>query len=207
MLTWIHSKVTTLVSGFKAVFALVWVLVTLTAHAGQADTALSFPIGGHYELTDQYGQTRTEKDLGGRYQLVFFGYVECPAMCSTALPLMADVVTQLSMQGHDLTPVVITIVPERDTVEAMVKPLAKLHPDFIGLTGGEEALDIAYNAYSIRKSKLFKDSIHGWIYSHGTFIHLLDPDGKVLALLRPTSHADHIANTIQGFLEPEVALK
>jgi protein SCO1 len=43
----------------------------------------------------------------------------------------------------------------------------------------------------------------GAIYSHGTFIYLLDAQGKVLTLLPPILHADRVAKIVQGYLAPK----
>ncbi|MFK7745581.1 MAG: SCO family protein [Roseobacter sp.] len=83
----------------------------------------------------QYGELRTEADTDGNPQLIFYGYVNCPKICSAALLIMAQVVDGLSEEGVKLAPTVITINPSLDTVHKMKEPLARMHPDFIGLTG------------------------------------------------------------------------
>jgi len=45
--------------------------------AGAGGTPLPFDVGGAYELIDQHGATRTEKDPDGKGQLLFFGYANC----------------------------------------------------------------------------------------------------------------------------------
>ena len=51
-----------------------------------------------------------------------------------------------------MTPVLITVDPERDTVENMVQPLKDHHEKMIGLTGSDEALEVAYKAFNVEKS-------------------------------------------------------
>lgn len=172
------------------------------ASAAAAQSPFPLALGGSYALTDQFNNTRTEKDPAGRPQLVFFGYVNCPDICTAALPLMADVTTQLETQGHDITPIMITIAPDQDTVETMDAPLAKWHPDFIGLTGEIDALQDAYKAFSVEIKPMFEDPEYGWIYAHGSFIHLLDGDGKVLTLILPTLGTDRVVDIVSKYLQP-----
>lgn len=161
---------------------------------------LPFDVGGPYRLTDQYGQTRTEKDPQGNAQLVFFGYATCQNICSAALPVMAGVVDALAEDGIAVTPVMITVAPDQDRVETMGAPLAAIHPKFIGLTGDKAALSAAYAAFSVEVEPLFQDPEYGWIYSHGSFLHLLDGAGNTLTLLPPVMSVDQTADILRGYL-------
>ena len=180
---------------------------TLLALAFLANSALAqspFPLalGGSYTLVDQHNTTRSQKDPNGRPQLLFFGYVNCPDICTAALPLMADVTHSLEAQGHEITPIMITIAPDQDRVETMGAPLAKWHPDFIGLTGEIDALQSAYDAFSVEIKPLFEDPEYGWIYAHGSFIHLLDSEGEVLTLIPPTLGTDQVVSIVAKYLQP-----
>ncbi|MFL4468447.1 SCO family protein [Tateyamaria armeniaca] len=159
-------------------------------------------IGGPFTLTDQHGQTRTEADPDGRAQLVFFGYANCLNICSAALPLMAEVVDVLAQDGINVTPVMITVAPDQDRVDTMGAPLAEIHRDFIGLTGDEDALQAAYDAFAVEITPLFQDPEYGWIYAHGSFVHLLDGDGELLTLLPPILDVDEAARIAHGYLAP-----
>ncbi|MGC3939211.1 SCO family protein [Roseobacter sp. EG26] len=183
-----------------------WRALLLSLFAGsavQAEAPLPFDLGGPYELTDQHGQTRTQADPGDNAQLLFFGYANCLNICSAALPLMAQVVDALADEGIEITPVMITVAPDQDRVETMGAPLAEIHPDFIGLTGDEEALNTAYKAFSVEVTPLFQDPEYGWIYAHGSFIHLLDSDGEMLTLLPPILDTERTVEIVRGYVVPQ----
>jgi protein SCO1/2 len=165
--------------------------------------ALPFDVGGPFELVDQRGDIRSQIDPDGRAQLLFFGYANCPGICSAAMPMMADVVDILAGKDLKISPVMITIDPARDVVGSLTAPMAELHADFIGLTGSKAALDQAYQAFSIEKELAFVDPEHGAVYSHGSFIYLLDAQGEVLTLLPPVLDADRVATIILGYLHPK----
>lgn len=150
-----------------------------------AETPLPFDLGGEYTLTNQHGEPYTQEDPRGLPQLLFFGYVNCQEICSAVFPMMADVVAEIEAQGMAITPVMITVDPVRDTVETMGPKLAEYHPDFIGLTGTEAELQVAYDAYSIEKEEVFVDPEFGPVYAHGSFVYLLDAQGKFLTLVPP----------------------
>ncbi|MEL6243227.1 MAG: SCO family protein [Pseudomonadota bacterium] len=157
----------------------------LASSMASAETPFPIAIGGPYELVDQYGRERTQVDHEGRAQLVFFGYARCPSICTTALPLMADMTDTLEAEGLAVQPVLITVAPEQDTAEVMQEELSHLHDDFLGLSGDEAALQTAYDGFAIAFEPIFEDPEYGWIYAHSSFIHLLDADGTVLAVIPP----------------------
>jgi len=157
-------------------------------------------IGGAFHLTDQNGAERTQKSPDGKAQLVFFGYVNCPDICTAALPLMADITDKLAQLGHPVTPIMITVDPDVDTPETMQDPLAALHADFIGLTGSRDALEAVYEAFQIDITPLFTDPAGQVIYAHGSFLYLLDAQGEVLTLIPPILDETRASEIIVGYL-------
>ncbi|QJF52206.1 SCO family protein [Roseobacter ponti] len=171
-------------------------------HSGAAQAPLPFDVGGAFELTDHNGQTRTQESPEGRAQLLFFGYANCQNICSAALPLMAQVVDTLAADGIAVTPVMITVAPDQDRVETMAAPLKEIHPGFVGLTGDTAGLRVAYDAFSVEIKPLFEDPEYGWIYSHGSFIYLLDAAGDVLTLVPPVLSVDETARIVRSYVDP-----
>lgn len=162
-------------------------------------TPLPWKIGGAFDLIDHTGAARTQVEPEGRMQLVFFGYANCPGICSAALPMMADAVSILESRGTAVTPVMITIDPLLDTVETMGPTLAEISTDLIGLTGRPEALAEAYEAFQISFEKIMDDPQHGPIYAHGSHIYLLDATGRVLTLMPPVLSASHVADIVEKY--------
>ena len=167
--------------------------------SGNAASALPWEVGGPYQLTNQYGATRTQADPNGRMQLVFFGYANCPGICSAALPMIADVADALKDDEIAVTPVLITIDPKLDTVETMGPPLRKWSDDFIGLTGSKEELSQAYKGYNITFNKVMDDPEYGPIYAHSSFVFLADSEGKVLTLVPPVLSFDDMLALVKRY--------
>ncbi|SEK70598.1 protein SCO1/2 [Roseovarius azorensis] len=164
-----------------------------------AVTPLPWKIGGAFELIDHTGAARSQVEPDGRMQLVFFGYANCPGICSAALPMMADAADILETRGIAVTPVMITIDPVLDTVGTMGPALAKISPDLVGLTGSPEALAEVHAAFQISFEKIMNDPQHGPIYAHGSHIYLLDATGRVLTLMPPVLPADHVADIVTKY--------
>src|SRR6202047_213709 len=77
---------------------LVGLLLMLCALGGVRTGRAPAAIGGPFQLTDQTGQTVTEKSLQGRPTLIFFGFTHCPDICPTSLFEISEV---LKAMGKD----------------------------------------------------------------------------------------------------------
>jgi protein SCO1 len=169
------------------------------AIAQQATLPFDLNLGGPFQLVDQSGNMRSQINPNGQMQLVFFGYANCASICPVALPLMGDVVTDLSARDISVTPVMITVDPRRDTVETIGSALQKYHPDFVGLTGSPADLQKVYDLFSIEKKVLFTDPERGDVLAHGSHIYLLDAQGKFLTLLPPVLSPERIVDIVQKY--------
>lgn len=167
--------------------------------APAAVTPLPWKIGGPFALTDHTGAPRTEVDPEGRMQLLFFGYANCPGICSAALPMMADAAALLRAQGIPVSPLMITIDPQLDTPATLGPALGRISPDLVGLTGSPEALAQAYDAFRIEFQKIMDDPEYGPVYAHGSHIYLLDAAGEVLTLLPPVLPPDQVAGIVARY--------
>lgn len=183
--------------------------VLLAAALAAAPPALAEPagpfggaIGGPYRLTDQHGHVRTEADPDGRAQLLFFGYAECPGICSHALPMLAALTDRLTAAGEAVTPVLITIDPDLDTVDTLATAVPEIHPALVGLTGSPDDLAAARAAFQVQVEKLFEDPDGRPVYAHGSYIYLLDGAGAVLTLMPPILGLDRMEEVALSYLAP-----
>lgn len=170
--------------------------------AAAAPNTPGFPdiVGGEYHLIDQFGNERSSKDPAGHYQMIFFGYAKCKAICSVALPRMAETVDILAAKGVDVTPLLITVDPERDTLDTMREAAPAIHPQLIGLTGSKEALDQAYKAFSVEKKLVHVSPEEGPIYAHGSFVYLTGPDGSFKTLMPPVLSPQRMAEIVTSYV-------
>ncbi|PZP86007.1 MAG: SCO family protein [Azospirillum brasilense] len=136
-------------------------------------------VGGPFSLTAPDGSTVTDRDLRGKYALVYFGFTHCPDICPTSLLLMQNALDQLGAKGKKVTPVFITLDPERDTPEIVGNYVSNFGDRFVGLTGTPEQIRAAADAYKVYYSKVEdENSALGYIIDHSGFMFLMDPDGK-----------------------------
>lgn len=168
--------------------------------AAQAASPLADEIGGPFDLVDHNGRPVTDEDFHGRHLLVFFGYANCPGICSAALPLMGQAIDALGDEADLLQPVLITVDPAWDTPPEMKRALANIHPRLLGLTGTMEQLTRAHAAYQVKFKLLGEDWNGNPMYSHGSYIYLMGPDGEFETLMPPIIAPEKMAEIIEGYL-------
>ncbi|MCL5776627.1 SCO family protein [Limibaculum sp. FT325] len=171
-------------------------------HAANDAAPPPFPveIRMRFDLSDQAGRRVSEAEFAGRPVALFFGYANCEAICSVALPAMAEALDLLGDDGAAIAPVMITVDPSRDTPEALARALPRYHDRLIGLTGTAEALAEARAAFQVEAAEVARDAAGAPIFAHGSFIYLVGPDGRVRSVLPPIVGPARIAELMRRHL-------
>lgn len=172
------------------------------ANTGKVRTEGQALIGGPFQLTDQTGRTVTDADFRGKFMLVLFGYTYCPDICPTELDVMTSAMNALGDKAKLVTPIFITIDPERDTQEKMASYVKNFHPQLIGLTGAPEATAAAAKAYRVYASKV-KDaaSAADYLMDHSAFIYLMGRDGRYITHLNYGVTPQKMAEVLNSHLQ------
>jgi len=117
----------------------VGLVLMLWTMGGLRSVAAPAAIGGPFALTDQAGQTVTEKDLEGRPTLIFSASPTVPTCarrrCSRFPRCSGDGQGCRSRHAY-----FISVDPERDTDAAMKDYLSSFDPHLKGLTGNPDAV-------------------------------------------------------------------
>ena len=134
-------------------------------------------IGGPFRLTDQSGQTVTEKSLIGRPTLIFFGFTHCPDVCPTSLFEMSEVLRAMGPDAGKVNAYFVSVDPERDTPAAMKDYLSSFDPNLKGLTGAPDDIARVLSAYRVYAKKIpLKDG--DYTMDHTALIYLMDKKGS-----------------------------
>lgn len=169
------------------------------ASSGTIIQAAGSDIGGPFELTAHTGERMTSAAVIDGPTLVYFGYTFCPDVCPFDTLRMAEAVEMLDGRGIDVTPVFITVDPERDNLEAMSYYADAMHPKMIGLTGTAAEIKAAADAYKVFYSRVeAPDSAAGYLMNHTAYTYFMLPDG-LGALFRKAS-PEEMANEVERVL-------
>ena len=176
----------------RRTFALIVPLLIAGARPAAAD---GLPIiGQHHD-----GRALTKADVSG-WRMVYFGYTHCPDVCPMGLHTMSEAIRDLGPVGERITPVFITVDPERDTPELMKDYTGYFHPRFVGVTPSAEDLKAMAAIWRIKYVKVEGTEGRSYTVDHTASIFLINPVGMIVGRFPHSLDAKEMANKIRGVL-------
>lgn len=152
-----------------------------------------------FYLADSAGQLRTTDEFVGKFQLVFFGFTNCPDVCPTTLSEVAQVMDELGDAAERVQPIFISIDPERDRRLGIDTFAHAFHPAILGLAGDAEATRAAAESFKTffeRENAL--DATDGYTMSHSAALYLIGPKGDWLRQFDYGTPADAILSDLKS---------
>ncbi|MEE4289488.1 MAG: SCO family protein [Erythrobacter sp.] len=184
--------------------ALAAAALALAGCAGDAPAAEEPPlagatIGGDFELTNAAGERVRWEDFRGQYVALYFGYTFCPDICPTDMQRLTQGLRQAveanpALAGK-ITPVFITIDPERDTPEVVGEFGRAFSDDVVALTGTPEEIAAAAKAFAVYYTR-GEETPGGYLVDHSAIVYLFGPEGEPIATLPTDQGADAVAAEI-----------
>lgn len=179
-------------SGLKLFRTVIWVLIAAAAglwlglsgilpgtgaRAPEPASTGKALIGGPFSLTSHKGETIDNARLAGKPYLVFFGFTHCPDICPTTLFELTDLFAKLGPDADKVTPLFITVDPERDSQQALDTYMTAFDPRIIALRGDKAATDAAVKAFAgyYRKVPTGGDA---YTMDHTAGVILMDAKGE-----------------------------
>jgi protein SCO1/2 len=187
-----------IVGSFAASLLIGLVLLFLVLGGGR-NVAAPAAIGGPFQLTDQSGQTVTDKSLQGRPTLIFFGFTHCPDVCPTSLFEMSEVLRAMGKDADRVNAYFISVDPERDTPAAMKDYLSSFDPHLKGLTGDPEVMAKVTSEYRVYAKKVpLKDG--DYTMDHTALVYLMDRDGRFVSPFNLKQPPEQAAAELKKYL-------
>jgi protein SCO1/2 len=161
----------------------------------------SASVGGPFRMVDQDGHAVTDRTYLGKPLLMYFGYTSCPDICPVDVAKIASIAKTVREQtGIDVTPVFVTVDPERDTAARLKVYVRAFSSDAVGLTGSPAQIAAMTDAYHVYFRKVPTDG--GYLMDHSTVLYLIGPDGTFLGhygrKLPEQEVATRVAQTLQA---------
>lgn len=148
--------------------------------------------GKDFRLVDSHGTVRTLQDFRGEVVMLYFGFIQCPDVCPTALLRAVDVKDALGELGEKFRVVYITVDPERDTPEIVSAYLAAFDPGFVGLHPTMEELPDVAKSFRVFYRKVPTGESYTMDHTATSFVY--DTQGR---LRLAVSHAMDVAPIVE----------
>jgi protein SCO1 len=156
-----------------------------------------------FSLIDTQGQTFGRAQLLGHWSMMFFGYTNCPDFCPTTLTTLAAFEKRLRINRAPVRPQVIfmSVDAKRDTPEQLAKYVPYFDPEFIGLTAASQP-DVEAVAAKLGVGVIITPKSDGtYTVDHSGAIFVLNPDGKLAAVLTGPFTVDALASDFRRIVE------
>ncbi len=190
-----------LIGGLAAVLVFPEARNAVFAPSSTTTTTGKALIGGPFTLTDQHGKKVTDKDFRGRHMLVFFGFTNCPDICPAGLQLIAAALDKLGPKAEKVTPIFVSVDPERDTSEKLATYVKNFDDRIVGLTGTPEEVAAIARAYRVFYEKTPNEkSPSEYGMNHTSIIYLMGPDGTYVAHFTPVTTVDQMVEKLDKTL-------
>ena len=133
--------------------------------------------------------------------MVFFGYVQCPVVCPTALVLAAQARAALGADRERVQVIFITLDPERDTPAQVEEYATGFDPGFIGLSG-----DLARTREVAKEFRVYFEKIpsgSSYTMDHTALTYVFDAEGRLrLGMTHQHTLEQYVAD-LRTLMEPE----
>ncbi len=150
-----------------------------------------------FRLLDHDGKPFTSASLQGHWSFLFFGYTNCPDVCPTTLKVM-QAAWQLIPHGAEVKAApkmyFVSVDPDRDSLKSLKQYVQYFDPTFIGVTGPLDEIDKLTNQLMVLYGYEDKEKDSDqYVVNHSAQLLLLDPRGRLRAILPPPHKAANIA--------------
>ena len=155
-----------------------------------------------FNMVDQDNQAFSPAQLKGKWSFLFFGFTNCPDVCPTTLKAMQAVwktlPTKMGDSGHPKL-IFVSVDPDRDKPETLKQYVQFFNPEFGAATGKLDELDKLTNQIGILYGYDEKenDKDQEYIVNHSAQLILVDPKGRMRAVISPPHISETIAANFQ----------
>jgi protein SCO1 len=154
-----------------------------------------------FALSDQHGEAFTLDRLKGKWSLLFFGYTFCPDIC----PITMATIRQFEQMLREADPdaatqvqvVMVSVDPERDTLEKLGEYVGFFGDDYIGATG--QYIDIFNFARQLNVAFGYQPQPDGsYLVNHSGQITLINPEGHFHGFFKTPHDPEKMALTFRS---------
>ena len=141
-----------------------------------------------FDLIDHRGDAFTLERLKGQWSMIFFGFTNCPDVCPTTLATLNETYSKLKdSEKENLQVIMVSLDPERDTVDKLDQYMPYFNTEFVGVTGNKHfikrfttEINIAYNQVPLGGDDYTVD--------HSSQIVLVNPNGHYHGFFKSVSY-------------------
>jgi protein SCO1/2 len=150
--------------------------------------------GGHFKLKTHDGKIFDTLE-NENPMLIYFGFTYCPDVCPITLLTMANVLDKL--ENERITPLFITVDPERDNETILSNYVSAFHNDIIGLTGSIDEINKVTSNWKVYfKKENNIDMPDNYTVNHLDIIFIANKNAEFVDFIKPNTSAEDVINKL-----------
>ncbi|MCW8328382.1 SCO family protein [Photobacterium sp. SDRW27] len=160
-----------------------------------------------FSLNEANLGTVTEKNWPGHHLLIGIGYTSCPDVCPTTVMDMASTIRKLGNKADQITPIFISVDPNRDTPESLDSYVKYFGPKMIGLVGSDEQTSQVVRAlkgtygYSLDGKPVYPPLPKQYEVYHSAYVYFYGPDRELVDVFGYGTGSEQMAKIIAEQLQ------
>lgn len=153
-----------------------------------------------FTLTDQDGQPFTTGGAG-KVRVIYIGYTNCPDVCPMTMINLKTVRQQLGAQANQVSFIMVTADPTRDTPSVMKTFLQGFDTSFIGLSGSKSELQPVWAEFGAPVNIEPSGDAASYIVSHPATLYVLNKQGQLALKIPYGRTVAGITDDVRGLLD------
>lgn len=150
-----------------------------------------------FSLVNHRGDEVGVENLQGEWQLMFFGFTYCPDICPTTMGVLNRTVQEMETPPQVI---MVSVDPERDTPEALMRYVPSFNEAFIGYTGEfDDIVGLATNL-NIAFGKVPGKEPGTYTVDHAASIVVVDPNGRYAGFIKSPHQAQNIRQIMTSLM-------
>ncbi len=154
-----------------------------------------------FTLMSTTGEPVSLSDFRGKEVMLYFGYTFCPDVCPTTLNDLKVMMQELGpKKAENVQVIMVSVDPERDTVEQLSTYLPYFHPDFLGMTGDIADISDIASQFGIFFQREEGDTAAGYLVDHTAVVTLVDDKGYIKMIFPYGTTGQEMAADVAYFM-------
>ena len=149
-----------------------------------------------FEMEDQNGEPVNLESLKGSWNVLFFAFTSCPDICPTTLSTISKAYSDLKMPVRII---MVTIDPDRDSLETLRNYLGSFNENFIGYRGEfDETVKLAQQL-NVAFGKIPGSQPGTYTMDHNASLALVDSGGNYVGFIKSPQSSSNIQTILNSF--------
>ena len=149
-----------------------------------------------FEMQDQHGQPVNLESLKGTWNVLFFAFTSCPDICPTTLSSISKAYSELNVPVRII---LVTVDPERDSLEVLKNYLASFNEKFIGYRGEFDEIVKLAQQLNVAFGKIPGSQPGTYTMDHNASLALVDSNGNYVGFIKSPQTSANIQTILNSF--------